>query len=64
MVEGVTDVEIIDHKIQVSVLRGIENLDKLISIIMHRGLKINNISSTTMNLDTVFLKLTGRNLRD
>ncbi len=64
MVEGVTDVEIVDRKILVSVLRGIENLDKLISTIMYKGPKINNISSTTMNLDTVFLKLTGRNLRD
>lgn len=64
MVEGVTYVEIVEYKIRVSVLRGIESLDKLISTIMHRGLKINNISNTTVNLDTVFLKLTGRNLRN
>lgn len=63
-VEGVKKVDIKDKTIQITTVKGVENLDKLISIIMNSNLKINNITSMTASLEMVFLKLTGRNLRD
>jgi ABC-2 type transport system ATP-binding protein len=63
-VEGVKKVEVKDNIIEVTSLRGIENLDKLISTIMDDNIKINNITSIGTNLEMVFLKLTGRKLRD
>ena len=45
-------------------LKGIENLDKIISLLIDSGVKINNITSDTASLEMVFLKLTGRTLRD
>ncbi|KNF08307.1 Nod factor export ATP-binding protein I [Gottschalkia purinilytica] len=63
-IEGIKDVSIQNGSIKVSTLRGIENLDKLIAFIMKKGLKINNLITETPSLETVFLELTGRTLRD
>ncbi|MDP4182806.1 MAG: ABC transporter ATP-binding protein [Bacillota bacterium] len=63
-IEGVKNVELDNSKIKVSTLTGIENLDKMIALIINKGIKINNLSSDTASLEMVFLKLTGRTLRD
>lgn len=63
-IEGVKHVQIDDRKIEIATLVGVENLDKIISTLMHSGLKIRHVSSTSANLEMVFLKLTGRTLRN
>lgn len=63
-VEGVTGAEQKDARITVTSLRGVENLDRIIALLTGRGVKIRNITSETASLETVFLKLTGRRLRD
>ncbi|MEK8126677.1 ABC transporter ATP-binding protein [Paenibacillus filicis] len=63
-VEGVKFVEIKEDRIEVVSLKDIENLDRIISLLTDQGVKIRNIESRTASLETVFLKLTGRKLRD
>ena len=63
-VEGVKSAKIEGNTIEISSLKGVENLDKIISLLSDRGEKILNISSEAANLEMVFLKLTGRKLRD
>lgn len=63
-VEGVKAVKIEGDTIEITALKGVENLDKIISLLSDYGEKIRNISSESASLETVFLKLTGRKLRD
>lgn len=63
-IEGVKEAGLSDNCLKVSVLKGIENLDKIIALLIVSGVKINNITSDSASLEMVFLKLTGRTLRD
>lgn len=63
-VEGVKSAKINVNEIEIISLKGIENLDRIISVLSDNGLKIRNVASETASLETVFLKLTGRKLRD
>lgn len=63
-VEGVKSVKIEGNTIEITSLKGIENLDRIIALLSDRGEKIKNITSENASLETVFLKLTGRKLRD
>lgn len=63
-VEGVKDASIKDGRIEITTLTGVENLDKLISTLVESSVRINNLTCQTASLETVFLNLTGRNLRD
>ncbi|HEX2939167.1 MAG TPA: ABC transporter ATP-binding protein [Ruminiclostridium sp.] len=63
-IEGVKNAGIKENQIEILSLKGIENLDRIISLLSDKGLKIRNISSENASLETVFLKLTGRKLRD
>lgn len=63
-VEGVKEVKSTDGHIDIVSVRGVENLDRIISLISDNGSRIRNISSEEASLETVFLKLTGRKLRD
>ena len=63
-IEGVKKVDMTDGNIKVSTLAGIENLDKMIALLINNGIRINNLTSVTASLEMVFLKLTGRTLRD
>ncbi len=63
-VEGVKKVKSTDGHIDIVSVRGVENLDRIISFISDSGARIRNISSEEASLETVFLKLTGRKLRD
>ena len=63
-VEGIKDVEVTKNEIRLTSVKGIENLDKIITIIINNQLAIYNITSSEVSLETVFLKLTGRSLRD
>lgn len=63
-IEGVKDVQVVGTVIKVTTVKGVENLDKLISLLITKGVKISNVFSHSASLEMVFLKLTGRNLRD
>lgn len=63
-IEGIKEVEVEKNLIKIVVVRGIENLDQIIKVLTDTGQKIKNIASETASLETVFLKLTGRTLRD
>ena len=63
-VEGVKSVKISGNTIEITSLKGIENLDRIIALLSDRGEKIRNITSEAASLEMVFLKLTGRKLRD
>ncbi len=63
-IEGVKEVSLTDNILKLTTLSNIDNLDRIISALSHYSVKINNISCKTASLETVFLKLTGRSLRD
>lgn len=63
-VEGVKDASIKNGRLEITTLTGVENLDKLISTLVDRSVRINNLTCQAASLETVFLNLTGRNLRD
>ena len=63
-IEGVKSVNLQGNTIEITSLKGVENLDRIIALLVSRGEKIQNITSENASLETVFLKLTGRKLRD
>lgn len=63
-IAGVKNIEIEDNSIRMSVIKGIDNLDKIISALLGKKIRINNITNEEASLETVFLKLTGRTLRN
>ncbi len=63
-IEGIKQVAVNGKRMKVSTLNGVENLDRIIALVMNRGFKINNLTSATASLEMVFLKLTGRSLRN
>lgn len=63
-VEGVKKVNILKNRVEIICLNTVENLDKLIMVMMNKHCKINNIATNTASLERVFLNLTGRSLRD
>lgn len=63
-IEGVKSVKVKGDILEVTSIKGIENLDRIIALLSDRGEKIRNIASEAASLETVFLKLTGRKLRD
>ena len=63
-IEGVKAAKIEGSTIEITSLKGIENLDRIIALLSNRGEKIRNITSENASLEMVFLKLTGRKLRD
>ncbi|MFR2529404.1 MAG: ABC transporter ATP-binding protein [Clostridium paraputrificum] len=62
-IEGVNNVEVKDSLI-VSTRKGSNNLDKIILKLINEKVKIKNIVTEEQNLETIFLNLTGRNLRN
>lgn len=63
-IKGVTNVEIEENLIKVHSSADINNLDKLILYFTESLVSIKSIESKTPNLESVFLTLTGRKLRD
>ena len=63
-IEGIKSVKIEGNSIEITSIRGIENLDRIIALLSNRGERIKNITSENASLEMVFLKLTGRKLRD
>lgn len=63
-VNGVRSVEKAGDRVTVNSSTDVNNLDKIIIYFTSRGIPIKNIETKTPDLETVFLTLTGRKLRD
>ena len=63
-IEGIKEIAIKEQKIEIVTLTGVENLDKIISLLINSSVKINNLTTEVPSLETVFLNITGKNLRD
>jgi ABC-2 type transport system ATP-binding protein len=63
-IEGIQKVELNENCLNVTTIKEIENLDKIILSLVDRNIKISHMTSEEGNLEMVFLKLTGRKLRD
>lgn len=63
-ITGVKSVTIKDHVITVSSVKNIENLDQIISVLIKQDQRIVNLFCRMPSLENVFLKLTGKSLRD
>lgn len=62
-IEGINNVEVKDSLI-ISTIKEFNSLDKIILKLIKENVKIKNIVTEEKNLETIFLNLTGRNLRD
>jgi ABC-2 type transport system ATP-binding protein len=62
--KGVTGVVIDDNKVKIDSIKEINNLDKIILYFTDNKIAIKNLESKVPDLETVFLTLTGRKLRD
>ncbi|MCL1852204.1 MAG: ABC transporter ATP-binding protein [Peptococcaceae bacterium] len=51
-------------KLEITTVPGMENLDRMIGALIENGKKITSITTQAVSLETVFLSLTGRTLRD
>jgi len=63
-IPGVVSVEIDENIVKVNSSKEVNNLDKIIGYFTNNGIKIRNVESKAPDLETVFLTLTGRKLRD
>ena len=61
---GVENVDVEELTVRVTSRREANNLDRIIAFFTSRGLQIRAIESKNPDLETVFLSLTGRTLRD
>ncbi|WP_429976043.1 ABC transporter ATP-binding protein [Enterococcus sp. DIV0086] len=63
-IEGVKEVALNDDELLITSIKGIENLDHIIDKLIRLQQKIQNVVVQEANLETIFLDLTGRSLRD
>lgn len=63
-IPGVQHVHIEDNIVKINSSKEINNLDKIILYFTGKNIPIRNVESKTPDLETVFLTLTGRKLRD
>jgi ABC-2 type transport system ATP-binding protein len=63
-IAGVKAVQKEENLIKINSDLGVSNLNKIIQHIMNGGVEIISLEEKAPNLETVFLTLTGRNLRD
>ncbi|MDP4094519.1 MAG: ABC transporter ATP-binding protein [Bacillota bacterium] len=63
-INGVQSIQIEESIVKVNSVRDVNNLDKVILYFTSEGIPIRNVESKVPDLETVFLTLTGRKLRD
>lgn len=63
-IHGVTKVQITENSLDITTGKSKDNLNEIITVLTSNGCKIDNMSRTEASLETTFLELTGRNLRD
>lgn len=63
-IQGVTEINVSNSSVKIIVGKNQDKLNELISAIISSGCRIENMNSQEASLETVFLELTGRNLKD
>ncbi|MDF2671100.1 MAG: transporter ATP-binding protein [Paenibacillus sp.] len=63
-IQGVNSVEAIDHMVKINTELAVNNHNKVIQQLISQQIEIRSVRIDEPNLETVFLTLTGRNLRD
>ncbi|MCP1311942.1 ABC transporter ATP-binding protein [Paenibacillus tyrfis] len=63
-ISGVKQVRAVDNLLRIMTVSGIDNLDQIIVHLMQSGIKIQHLTSSAASLESVFLQMTGRKLRD
>ena len=63
-IEGVKQLYLKENTLFIQLIKGVENFDKIISQLLEQKQHISKINVEESNLETVFLDLTGRTLRD
>lgn len=63
-ISGVKSVQIEENFIKINSAIEINNLNKIVQFLMNHDIEISSLEEKEPNLETVFLTLTGRNLRD
>ncbi|MFH0347691.1 ATP-binding cassette domain-containing protein [Bacillus vallismortis] len=63
-IKGVTEVDFSDHQLKVTVQQNQNHLSEIIAELSAQGCSILSMNKQEVSLETVFLELTGRNLRD
>ena len=63
-IEGVIDISIDNNNVIITSAKEVNNISKIIKEISNEDLIINDIGFKEITLETVFLSLTGKKLRD
>ena len=63
-IKGVNSISIEENIIKINSQSEVNNLNHIIQFFISRGIEIRSLQEQAPNLETVFLTLTGRNLRD
>ena len=63
-IEGVIDVLVKDNELTINIMKEVNNLDEVLKVINESTVRVLNLSFEEITLETVFLSLTGRKLRD
>lgn len=63
-IEGVKGVDFVEDSLNITIKNPQDKLQKIIEILINDSAKIYNINVTEPNLESVFLSLTGKKLRD
>ncbi|MCM3735778.1 ABC transporter ATP-binding protein [Bacillus cytotoxicus] len=61
---GITKVKVFENILEITAENSNDNLNKIISLMLASGCEIESMSSKEASLETTFLELTGRSLRD
>ncbi|GGH78415.1 ABC-2 type transport system ATP-binding protein [Pullulanibacillus pueri] len=64
LINGVKEVKVEEDVIKINSSADVNNLNTIIQYFIAAGIEIRTVEEQAPNLDTVFLTLTGRNLRD
>ncbi|WP_020062466.1 ABC transporter ATP-binding protein [Bacillus sp. 123MFChir2] len=61
---GITKVKLLENMLEITAGKSNDNLNGIISLMLASGCEIESMSSKEASLETTFLELTGRSLRD
>ena len=64
VIEGVLDISINDNNVIITSAKEVNNINKIMKEISNEDVKINDLGFKEITLETVFLSLTGKKLRD
>lgn len=63
-IQGVANINVVENTVQITTELGVNNLNQIIAYFINNQIEIRTLDEKEPNLETVFLTLTGRNLRD